>query len=360
MTTSEAQPDDTAMASAPVAATPRPVLGLAAKSAALLTGAYAAAAAVALLVPEVGDYQYAALIQLEKLQEPAPKKIILVGGSNLAYGIDSPIIEAATGCPVANMGMNGYLGVRFMLSQVEHNVRDGDIVVLAFEYDSFFKSVDGTPTDQLVVAKAAPETLGYYTWRQKLAILGSLPYVAQVKILRIMQDAYDSVIDPGALAPALIHDIETVSGVTPNGDLVSHLGVTWPGEFEDGLDATTLPVDPEIFGVLQAFATRMQDRDVRVMMSYSPAMRSYYDRHTASIDRLQELVEAHPPLAAPSAPRTYVYEEPLFFDTVYHLNVDGRPVRTNQLIADLQTQFGDDAMCGQGLDVANNSGDAND
>jgi hypothetical protein len=362
MTMSDATPNaPAATAPAPAAAKARgpalQALGVAAKWTGLVAAAYAAAAALALVVPEDGDYQYAAVIQLAKLQEPAPKKIVLVGGSNLAFGIDSPSIEAATGCPVANMGINGYLGVRYMLRQAESNVHDGDIVVLAFEYDSFFKSVDGTSTDQLVVVKAAPQTLDYYTWRQKLAMAGAIPHVAQMKLLRLLGQVYDGITDPAA-EPSIMRDIETVKGVTPNGDLVSHLGVAWPYDLEDGLDATALPVDPEIFDLLQDFATRMQARGVHVLMSYSPALRSYYDRHQASLDHLQELVAEHPPLAAPSPPNTYVYDQNMFFDTVYHLNADGRPVRTRQLIQDLQTQFKDDATCSvQPLGVANNSGD---
>ncbi len=333
----------------PVAA-PLAALSLALKGAALLAAAFGTALAITLLVPEGNDYAEAARIQHHALTAPAGRKIVLVGGSNLAFGIDSPMIEAATGCPVANMGINGYLGVRFMLRQVEPHVRSGDVVVLAFEHDSFFKSVDGTPSDQVAVVKAAPATLAYYTWKQRWRQLEAVPFVAQQKILRLMGRAYDRVADPTALEPGLIHSIETVAGVTPNGDLVSHLGVDWPYDLEDGYDATTLPLDGEIIGLLQRFGARMDERGVRVVMSYTPVLRDYYERHRASLERIHALLGQAPPLVAPSPPRGYVYDRPLFFDTVYHLNAEGRALRTERLIDDLDRSLGDAGRCDRPAD----------
>lgn len=351
-----ASSDTTLEANASPAAAARPLvqaLRVAVKGALLLVSVFAAALGIALGVPEANDYALAARIQHRQLTAPVAQKIVLVGGSNLAFGIDSPAIEAATGCHVANMGINGYLGVRYMLAQVEPHVTAGDIVVLAFEYDSFFKSVEGTPSDQLVVVKANPVTLSYYTPAQKLLMLKAVPFVAQQKILRLMGDSYDRVFNGAGDEPALIHLIETAAGVTRHGDLVSHLGVEWPYDREDGLDATTLPLDGEIIGLLQAFADRLEARGVHVVMSYTPVLRDYYDRHMASLVRLHGLLAAAVPLDPPSAPRDYVFDEGYFFDTVYHLNAEGRAIRTERLIDDLQRQLHDDAHCsvrGDGLD----------
>ncbi len=48
----------------------------------------------------------------EKINTP---KIILVGGSNLAFGIDTKVLGEYLGIPVANMGLRAELGVDFML-----------------------------------------------------------------------------------------------------------------------------------------------------------------------------------------------------------------------------------------------------
>ena len=44
------------------------------------------------------------------IEEP---KIILIGNSNLAFGIDSEKIENSVGMPVVNLGLHGSLGNEF-------------------------------------------------------------------------------------------------------------------------------------------------------------------------------------------------------------------------------------------------------
>jgi hypothetical protein len=41
-------------------------------------------------------------------------------------------------------------------------------------------------------------------------------------------------------------------------------------------------------------------------------------------------------LIVPSPPADFVYEESQFFDTVYHLNREGRALRTEKVIRDLE------------------------
>jgi hypothetical protein len=72
------------------------------------------------------------------------------------------------------------------------------------------------------------------------------------------------------------------------------------------------------------------------MISYTPAMRSYYERHKQSIDRVHELLTQSPGLVVPSHPSEFAYREDWFFDTVYHLNGPGRAARTQKVISDIE------------------------
>src|SRR5690606_31597265 len=63
--------------------------------------------AVLVLVPDGNDYAKAAGLKRQRLASLPGPKVVMIGGSNLAFGVDSPLVEQITGCPVANMGMNG-------------------------------------------------------------------------------------------------------------------------------------------------------------------------------------------------------------------------------------------------------------
>jgi hypothetical protein len=259
-----------------------------------------------------------------------------VGGSNLAYGLDSALVQRVTGLPVVNMGMNGYLGVRFMLEEVKPALRRGDVVVVALEYDSYWKSVEGTGRDLLMIAKANPKVLRYLDWEQRFEVLKALPYAAQQKVLRLVREA----VQRKARKPRLIDKVESAAGFNEYGDLTSHLDVKWPYGQEDGIDLTGTPLDSEVVPLLQGFAQEMQGRGVDVVLSYTSAIETYYARHKESIDNLHALLTKSPPLVVPSPPTDFVYPPPWFFDTVYHLNAHGRAARSQKLASDLQRHLG--------------------
>jgi hypothetical protein len=317
------------------------------KAGAILLAAYLTALAIVLLEPDQNDYALAARVQHNQLTAPVSRKIVLVGGSNLNFGVDSAYIEDVTGCHVANMGINGFLGVRFMLNEADPNLRRGDIAVLAFEYDAYMNTVDGRASAQVMVSKSVPEVFRYFTPRQRLRMAQAVPYVAQQKILGRMEETYDWLVK--GVNPltdvSLIRQVESLAGVTRHGDLVSHLGIEWPYGFEDGLDFTALGLDPDVVDLLQDFAQRMQDRGVHVVMSYTPVMRSYYARYRAEIEDLHARLDAAHPLDPPSPPSAFIYDEELFFDTVYHLNAEGRALRTSRLVEDIRRQLEEDAEC---------------
>src|SRR4051812_20824293 len=76
-------------------------------------------------------------------QQPSPR-ILLIGGSNVAFGYDSPEIKRrlAPYNPV-NMGVHVGLGVDIMLGEVEPLLQPGDVVVVSFEYALFDDMYDG-------------------------------------------------------------------------------------------------------------------------------------------------------------------------------------------------------------------------
>ena len=66
--------------------------------------------------------------RLESINEP---KIILVSNSNLAFGIQSDLIESQFGMPVVNLGFHGGLGNAFHERMSLFNLREGDIIIIS-------------------------------------------------------------------------------------------------------------------------------------------------------------------------------------------------------------------------------------
>jgi hypothetical protein len=292
---------------------------------------------IVVFVPDGNDYALVTHQKHARLAADVPKKLVFVGGSNLSYGLDSSMVAGATGRHITNMGMNGYLGVRYMLEEIKPYVRSPDVVVLSFEYDSFYKSIEGRSSDLLMVVKARPKNLSYLTWSQRLGLVRAVPYVAQRKTVRLIRESGRSLRDNvrGEQSPDPLRDIlaiETLAGFEEHGDLVSHFDTTWAYDRLDGYDLSNLKVDPVIIGHLEAFTSKMQARGVQVLISYTPTTAGFYARHRKSIDDLHERLTAAGSLRVLGAPEEFVFPEQMFFDTVYHLNEDGRAERTRLLI----------------------------
>lgn len=329
------------------------IAGLFGKGAALLALTLLTMLAVFLAVPESNDYARASVRKHERLAHYNSPKIVLVGGSNLAFGIDSAMISRATGCPVVNMGMNGYFGVRLMLEEVKAELNPSDMVVVAFEYDNYYKSVDGAAPDILVLVKANPSVFTSLSFQQQMDVLSSIPLASQIKAMRVMEEATvwakDSLTGRETLNPyeTAIGAIETASGFTPEGDLVSHLGVAWDDELEDGIIPENERIDPQVIGLIQSFGAEMRARGVNVMVSYTPVTRGFYQRYADTLNEVHARISASAPLSAPSSPEAFAFDERFFFDTVYHLDAEGRALRTQQLIEDMERHLHGGSMCTQ-------------
>jgi hypothetical protein len=172
-------------------------------------------------------------------------------------------------------------------------------------------------------------------------LLRAVPYVAQQKALRLMGQGIDRVRDAlrgsgeGDESVAIVNRIERLSGFTPAGDLISHLDTPWPYAREQGIDLTGEGIDPDVIGHIQAFVREMNARDVTVVISYTPVLREFYQQHAAVITEVHRRMNADG-VIAPRPPSDYVYDESVFFDTVYHLNAAGRGPRTEQLVGDVE------------------------
>ena len=94
--------------------------------------------AVLVLLSLPPDNLHAAAIDKERLLRDAPSpRVVLVGGSAMAFGVDSEALAEDLGGDyrVVNMGLHAGLGLDFLLNETLDGLREGDVVVISPEYD---------------------------------------------------------------------------------------------------------------------------------------------------------------------------------------------------------------------------------
>lgn len=73
--------------------------------------------------------------KFEKLRRVEANKIVIVGGSNVNFGIDSDIMEISLGVPVVNMGLHGGLNTFTMIDPIRPYLKRGDLLIISREFN---------------------------------------------------------------------------------------------------------------------------------------------------------------------------------------------------------------------------------
>ena len=84
------------------------------------------------------------------------------------------------------------------------------------------------------------------------------------------------------------------------------------------------------------FVDDFTKRGITVILSYPSYEEQSFRNSAELIKEMDMLFRAKENLLVISTPESYCYPAEYFYDSYYHLNVEGRVVRTDQLIRDLQ------------------------
>lgn len=267
-------------------------------------------------------------------QAPSPK-LLVVGGSNTAFGIDSEALGEALDLPVVNLGLHAGLGLEYMLREAEGFVEGGDLVVVSPEYEQFFGRQLWGRQQLLELAWLHPASLRYMTApRQLLGIVRGFPTVFQNRLRSLWLD----VRSPNR---EVSHDIYNRDAFNAHGDVVAHLDAERDRPVEEMplLRDTTAAFNQDAVRALAEFHTSVRERGARAFIVLPTIPEPLYRLREAEVTRVYEALREGaraPVLGAPSL-QTGGAED--FFDTAYHLSRRGRAAQTERLIVLLRPRL---------------------
>jgi hypothetical protein len=271
---------------------------------------------------DTNNYLAAAIDKHRLLYSTESPKIVLVGGSNLAFSVDSRKIEESIGLPVVNMGLHADVGLRFMLNEVEPALGSGDIVVIFPEYEHFYQiSVDGLPRELGSVIKFCPECIsGIRMPGQVFNMIAGFLQMSEGDILRSIK------------APEKPEKIYFRQGFNEWGDLVSHLKKT------DKLAPNNHVYDIRIISPnsaidsLNSFYRSQKAADARIFFMFPAIPMDEYNAQEEKFLAFYDFLASELEIPVIGTPQDFIYPEEFFYDTVYHMNRVGRDARTDRII----------------------------
>lgn len=259
--------------------------------------------------------------RLEKLEGP---KLVLIGGSNIHYGIDSERLEKATGLPVVNMGINGSLGTHFYFDEVLPWIGQGDVVLFLGEHSHYqgTKFLGEQPLYNLV--SKHPQAMQFMSWEE----LAFLPFFIGTSIRENLEYL------PQLLKSRAQHQPTVREQTNDRGDYVGHqyLPALYQPITYDSFPA--ISIQPWIVPFLQAMNEQIGRQGGRLFLGFAPIDRNFVN--PGLLTAIDQLIPAHFPGQHLGLSSDYALPDSLFYDTPYHLQYEFRELRTQLLIDDLR------------------------
>ncbi len=277
----------------------------------------------------------------ERLCSVDSPKIAVVGGSSVAFGLDSGMLGQYTDREVVNFGLYATLGSKIMLDLSEDGLNPGDIVVFAPELNaqtmslyfgtrSAWQAIDADRDIYETVYRHNGEELE----ADKVAF-------AEEKAQYIADGAPDP------------------SGVYNSKNFNSYGDISYPRPYNTmalGYDPNTTfsftsdIISPDFLEYFNNYCERLKANGVTVYFSFCPINDMAVDASVTeeTIAEFEQYLKENLNCKVISSLSDYIIDWGYFYDTNLHLNDEGVKLRTQMLINDLrfELKLGDNVSLG--------------
>ncbi len=278
---------------------------------------------------DIEENYFAAIADKHKYAQSILKpKIILTGGSNLAFGIASDSIEKKLGRPVVNFGLYGGLGLDFMLQETLSEVKKGDLVILSIEY---YLKKSGDDYSKQMAAYAYNPAYAYVGYAGFLDLL-------EKKAAFFARYTRNLIFFPNRIKSPQIDDKISDyfrNGFSQKGDLLAHLNNPPKRPLNDLENIKKQDYSPEIQAINQ-FIKKVKVIGGTVYWYYPCYTQTGYDTNKETLNYYEKQIQESVNCLKINSLSDGVYPNDCFYDTHFHLFGNCRIERTQKLIETIE------------------------
>lgn len=267
------------------------------------------------------DYTGSIADKLDRLESIREPKIILVGQSDLSFGIDSAMIEEAIGMPVVNLGFHGGLDYQFHYNMAKRNIGPGDIVILSNL--SFGDGINMDPALAWITIENGADYWKLLPWETIPKMLMMFPNYVSDTVTAALENRHDTV--SGAYAREAFNEYGDIALYREGGYLTfEYFTIDVPEVTKEGIRR------------INDFAAFCEKQGAVCLLSSYPIAYGQYSPSAEEYQQFQQELEGMLEFEMISDYTDYLLDYSLFYDTLYHLSTEGAQVRTRQLIQDIR------------------------
>ncbi len=267
----------------------------------------------------------------DRLHSVEESKIVVVGGSSVAFGLDSKMLERYTGMPVVNFGLYAALGTKLMLDLSRSAIGEGDVVVVSPELDPQTLSLYFSSEETLLALDDDFSMIWDIPADNKLSLFGGMWSFAAGK-LKLMLGG----------TPPNPDGVYNSANFNEYGDLVYPRDENIMDVYYDEntpVNLTPETVSPDFIDYLNDYIAECERRGARVLFAYCPTNElAVVDRALAA--SFHEFLSDSLDCEIIGSPDEAIMEAGYFYDTNFHLNDAGAAANTVRLTRNILFALG--------------------
>lgn len=297
---------------------------------------------VFILGPLMPQYLYsfnAALIdKVERLTSLEGPKLVLIGNSNLAFGVDSETLEAHFGLPVVNMGLQGGLGNAFHEEMAKLNVCEGDIYIVSHTSYKDSDIIGDAPLAWMTL-ETHPELWRLIRPKDMWSMIEGFPVYFQ-KALKLWINNAGNKSYPTYSYDRMVFN-EYGDNAFPREETKGNIDFSGQG---------VPPINDTCTDRLNELYAYLTERGAHMAVAAICIPDGEYTPSDEAWITFQETLEEKLDCPVISDFLDYKLDYSYFFDTMYHLIDAGTAIRTELFIADIERWIAGDPAVGAAMD----------
>lgn len=257
-------------------------------------------------------------------QVKGPVRVLTTGGSGAHYTVDAQLMQKELGIPVVNLGLDGPPGLDVVLASMSEKIRRGDIVVLIPEYLILLDETGfGERAVPFSVAIGRPEFVKNMPPKriaQDLLMLGS-------PTLRALTKSTVDVVEKGKMTGYYsdpVSDRGDPTVLKKRGDVK-----WWQLKINNS-------VSKHAIERIAQFRKEVEAKGATLVLALPWVYGSTDDKTVGNVKKTAAELAKIAPLIYDKQSYDIKTDSSMFADTHYHLNPEGRRLRTLELVEQLR------------------------
>lgn len=267
--------------------------------------------------------------KIKKLKETKGQKIVIVGGSNASFGIDTGAMEKEFRTPVVNMALHGGLSAKYMMEQVKPYLDEGDILIMSREPDALagdhrWNHMVGTEVSLMPTYTFSE--MGILLSDRNLFETSTTAFFNTVK-LYLKWSPFEKRSEISSVYDSRVFEGDNI--------LPQYLS----GIFTDTLNIHRLKRPGKnslLINGLREYKKEFEKMGIELYMTPAVVAEGHFKK--SEIMPFWKYISEQTTIPLLNENKSYVFEKDYFLNSPHHTNLRGRELRTKALIEDILKQ----------------------